>query len=209
MANKPTGTAEEPKTMGDVPVPESADIDAEKVASTDPEPKEDAAPQMLTMTQEQLQKILDDQAAKFEQKLQEMEARANKATEEVEKVGEKVVKRLTAAQEASLEQREEGLLKSKALTESFESDRERMKRVLDAQPKVRTFVPTEGNEIPGKSLLFVCINHYEIFVPKGVFIYVPEQVDRIIKDSLHIPETLGLELRLDLNTGKAEKLLPS
>lgn len=69
-----------------------------------------------------------------------------------------------------------------------------------------SFIPLSGSEKPG-TREFVSINGYELWVPKGVFVEVPMQVDELIREYLHVPEQAAQEYRLDLNTGKADKLI--
>ena len=68
------------------------------------------------------------------------------------------------------------------------------------------FHDLSGSEKPG-TREFVSINGYELWVPKGVFVEVPMQVDELIREYLHVPEQAAQEYRLDLNTGKADKLI--
>ncbi len=69
----------------------------------------------------------------------------------------------------------------------FEKTKNDMKAMLDAQPKVRTFVPLENGEKLGE-FLPVNINGYRLNVPKGVYVDVPQTVADIIAESYNIYE---------------------
>ncbi len=83
---------------------------------------------------------------------------------------------------------------------------ERMKKNLDSQPKVRIYMPLEGQEKAG-TLHPVVLNGYRINVPKGVYIDLPQQVADIVKKSLEQTEAAGLAFRLDMSNSEKQKAL--
>lgn len=80
--------------------------------------------------------------------------------------------------------------------EVFESRKERIKRVLDAQPKVQVFVPRDFGEKAG-AILPVTINGYRFSILKGVMVNVPQGVYDVIKNSMEATERAGAEFALD------------
>lgn len=59
---------------------------------------------------------------------------------------------------------------------------ERMKRALEAQPKVSIMIPLIGGETVG-STESVILNGYRLNIRKGEYVMVPEQVARVIMES--------------------------
>jgi hypothetical protein len=59
---------------------------------------------------------------------------------------------------------------------------ERMRLQLDAQPKVAIMIPLSQGEAAG-STESVILNGYRLNIRKGEYVYVPEQVARVIMES--------------------------
>lgn len=69
---------------------------------------------------------------------------------------------------------------------AVKTDQQRMREVLEAQPKVRMIVPLESGEKLGAQEM-VSINGYQVWVPKGRYVNVPEQIADMLSDYLQIP----------------------
>lgn len=98
----------------------------------------------------------------------------------------------------------------------------RMREVLEKQPKVRILLPLEGKEKRGvvrevmvrgrKEQVYVSgsvetvqLNGYKILIPKGVYMDVPQQVADVLNESMKITQNAGAEFladRLDPATGR-------
>ena len=59
---------------------------------------------------------------------------------------------------------------------------ERMRLHLEAQPKVPIMIPLSQGEVSG-STESVILNGYRLNIRKGEYVYVPEQVARVIMES--------------------------
>jgi hypothetical protein len=78
---------------------------------------------------------------------------------------------------------------------AFQKTADKMKAVLDAQPKVSVYIPLENGEPKGTQLP-VEINGYRVNVPKGVpNVQVPKAVADIVFHSLGIYEDASATLR--------------
>lgn len=82
---------------------------------------------------------------------------------------------------------------------AFQKTAADMKAMLDAQPKVKIYVPLENGE-PKGTLLPVNINGYRVNVPKGVVnVEVPEAIADIVFQSLGIYDEASSALRSQNN----------
>lgn len=117
----------------------------------------------------------------------------------------------------SLKQKEKVAKQSTSRSDEkkWRSDRHKMFEVLESQPKVLMFIPTEGKEKPGKvrvvkdshgmkhyvhvsgAVKAVTINGYQMLIPKGVEVRVPQQVAEMIKESLGIVSEAAQKFKLD------------
>ena len=98
-----------------------------------------------------------------------------------------------------------------------------MKKKLEAQPKVRFLLPLEGSEKQGVvewrtgkngekyqyvvsgSVETVQLNGYKYFIPKGIFVDIPEQVAQVLSESYKLTASAGSNIsmdRIDDKTGK-------
>lgn len=80
----------------------------------------------------------------------------------------------------------------------FESRKAKIKRVLDAQPRVKVFVPRDFGEKAG-AVLPVTINGYRYSILKGVMVDVPQGVYDVIQNSLEMTDRAGQEFLMDRN----------
>lgn len=76
------------------------------------------------------------------------------------------------------------------------SKAEIMKKHLEKQPKVRMFIPLQGQEKAG-TILPVVMNGYRINVPKGMYVDLPQQVADLLTNSFNQTEQAGAAFRLD------------
>lgn len=74
----------------------------------------------------------------------------------------------------------------------YETRKQRIKRLLDSQPKVKVFVPRDFGEKAGAALP-VTINGYTYSVLKGMMVEVPQGVYEVIQNSLEETEKAGTE----------------
>jgi len=96
----------------------------------------------------------------------------------------------------------------------YKSKKEIMRRKLEAQPKVRFFLPITGAERPGVvrevkkngkieqiqisgAVEVVQLNGYKRIIPKGVFVEVPEQIAEVLSDSMIKTQQAGRHLLID------------
>jgi len=98
-----------------------------------------------------------------------------------------------------------------------------MKKRLEEQPKVRFLLPLEGSEKQGVvewrtgkngekyqyvvsgSVETVQLNGYKYFIPKGVFVDIPEQIAQVLSESYKLTAAAGSNIsmdRIDDKTGK-------
>lgn len=71
-----------------------------------------------------------------------------------------------------------------------------MKAILDAQPKVRIFIPFENGENPAQAVKLpqiVNIKGYQFTVPRGQYVEVPQQVADMIQERLESEGKAGRE----------------
>jgi hypothetical protein len=68
------------------------------------------------------------------------------------------------------------------VTTSIEGKAAIMKARLDAQPKVAIMIPLTPGEVSG-STESVILNGYRTNIRKGEYVYVPEQIARVIMES--------------------------
>lgn len=85
------------------------------------------------------------------------------------------------------------------------SDIARTKKTLDAEPKIRFFVPLFEGEKAG-SIHQCFINGYMFSVKKGVMTDVPETVAALLADHYKITGEAGADFRLDLSSNKQDAL---
>jgi hypothetical protein len=88
--------------------------------------------------------------------------------------------------------------------EKYESKKERMKRHLDAQPKVRFLIPLDIGEKKG-AIETVILNGYRYNIPKGEFVEIPQQVADVLSDAYKLTSTAGANIRLDRVDPKTNK----
>jgi hypothetical protein len=136
-----------------------------------------------------------------------------KAREEVSEVKQanEEIKRV-ATLEDNDSPKEKKLLEQRYLTKA-----QIMRKKLMAQPKVRTILPLEPNEKPGKvewrtdkngqkyqkvvsgSFHTVTLNGFKWFIPKGTPTDVPEQVSHILDQAYLRTQAAGRAITLDRN----------
>jgi hypothetical protein len=113
--------------------------------------------------------------------------------------------------------------KEERLTERrWRGKAEKMRAKLEGQPKIRYFIPLEGEEKPGvvrevvvkgrKEFVHVSgaietvqLNGYKTLIPKGRFVNLPQQVAEVLSASVENTQKAGeqfLATRPDPNTGK-------
>ena len=105
---------------------------------------------------------------------------------------------------------------------AWQSKRDRMGRLLEAQPKVGMLLQLEPGEKAGVvesrvvngirefkvisgSIHEKIINGYKWIMPKGVMTQVPQQISELVSRGMNIMATLGVKKsidRIDPNTGK-------
>lgn len=104
----------------------------------------------------------------------------------------------------------------KASVKHWENKAEKMRLILEKQPKVRILVPLEGKERQGVIQLFhnpktnrdeqriisgaiqpVTLNGYAYYVPKGMYVEVPEQIAKVIQDKFKQTSEAGENIRID------------
>ena len=110
----------------------------------------------------------------------------------------------------------------KQVEKMWRSKAERMRSILDKQPKVTVMIPTEGKEKPGvlKKVIIngreeyqhvsgaiktVTLNGYKTIVPKGVYFQVPKQVADVLAESQKQTMAAGSNIlldRIDPKTGR-------
>lgn len=78
----------------------------------------------------------------------------------------------------------------------FESRKDRIRKFLESQPKVKVFVPRDFGEKAG-AVLPVTINGYRYSILKGVMVDVPQGVYEVIQNSLEMTDRAGQEFLLD------------
>lgn len=89
---------------------------------------------------------------------------------------------------------------------AFQATANDMKAVLDAQPKVKIYVPLENGE-PKGTILPVNINGYRVNVPKGVVnVEVPEAIADIVFQSLGIYDEASSALRSQNNPDRPVRM---
>lgn len=88
-----------------------------------------------------------------------------------------------------------------------ESDKKahKMKSILDAQPKVMTLVPLAPGE-NAESWEYVGINGYPIWIKKGVYVEVPQQVAQILAESYNLTYAIGKEHLIDARKDRLDAL---
>ena len=74
---------------------------------------------------------------------------------------------------------------------------EAMRKILEAQPKVVTFIPLDANERRGEATLEVGINGCFYSLPKGRQIEVPTAVAKIVYDHLGLTEEARDQFKVD------------
>ena len=84
------------------------------------------------------------------------------------------------------------------------SKKERMKKILAKQPKIRMMIPLTGKEVKGQAFESVIINGYRTGHkgegtdwPKGVYVDVPKQVADMLEKAYNQTSDLGSSLRAD------------
>jgi hypothetical protein len=78
--------------------------------------------------------------------------------------------------------KEEGATAAVDSAQSHVGKAERMRLHLEAQPKVPIMIPLTPGEVPG-STESVILNGHRLNIRKGEYVYVPEQVARVIMES--------------------------
>jgi hypothetical protein len=73
-------------------------------------------------------------------------------------------------------------IEAAAGTASHGGKAERMRKHLEAQPQVPIMIPLTPGEVAG-STESVILNGYRLNIRKGEYVYVPEQVARVIMES--------------------------
>lgn len=81
----------------------------------------------------------------------------------------------------------------------------KQKEVLDGQKKQGFHIPLSPGEKKG-ALQYCNINGLEMWIPKGRYVQVPEDVRLLLSESLRIDVEAGEEFRLDQNPDKDEAL---
>jgi hypothetical protein len=87
----------------------------------------------------------------------------------------------------------------------FAEGQQAMRKELESQPRVKFFVPLSPGD-PKGAQEFVGINGLFMWVPKGRYIDVPEQVAEILAESLSIDMTAGEDFRMDRDENKQTAL---
>ena len=104
----------------------------------------------------------------------------------------------------------------KIVSKRWENKAEKMRLLLEKQPKVRILVPLEGKERQGVielvhnpktnrdeqhiisgSIQPVTLNGYAYYVPKGTYVEVPQQIAEVIQDKFKQTSEAGENIRID------------
>lgn len=145
----------------------------------------------------------NDQDTEFRKKMDELDAalrRTNELNDQLEKKNNEVTPTFNAGQPVSPAEKQN-------IGQIHKNKAQIMKEKLALQPKIRIFMPLEGREKPG-TLFPVTINGHRMYVPKGMYVDVPEQVADIIKDSLQQTEAaIHNDKEITGNAKKEEMLL--
>lgn len=108
------------------------------------------------------------------------------------------------------------------VNKEFLTKAETMRQKLEAQPKVRFFLPLVGSEKPGVirdimvhgrkeqvvvsgAVEVVQLNGFKTFIPKGRFVEIPQQVADVLSESMMATQQAGADLlidRVDPKTGR-------
>jgi hypothetical protein len=91
----------------------------------------------------------------------------------------------------------------------YMTDVQKMKKHLEAQPKVMIMIPFEAGEKPetAKHIKFsVRLNGYLMEVPRGVRVEVPQQVAEVIWERLESEGRIGQEWRVDRDANRSAAL---
>lgn len=60
--------------------------------------------------------------------------------------------------------------------------KESMRKQLESQKRITVMIPLEGKEKPG-TMFSVILNGYPIYIPKGVYVEVPQQIADVVQES--------------------------
>lgn len=89
------------------------------------------------------------------------------------------------------------------------TDAQKMKKHLDAQPKVKVMIPFDAGvdgSVAKKIPFIVNLNGYRYEIQRGVFVEVPQQIAEIVMERLESEGKIGEEFRLDRNADKQAAL---
>lgn len=106
----------------------------------------------------------------------------------------------TPAEEAGLQRNADRALRA---------DAQKMKKHLEAQPKVSIMIPLDNGIKPedAKKVPFtVNLNGYKMDIPRGEYVDVPKQVADVIRERLESEGKIGSQWRADRDAGHAEAL---
>lgn len=142
------------------------------------------------------------------------------ATIETLKASQTVTTEAAPKRVATLEEKVNPV-EEKQIARQYQDKADTMRRKLEAQPKVRFFLPISEQEKPGvvrevmrngrKEQIYVSgavetvqLNGYKVLIPKGVFVDVPQQVADVLSDAMRLTQNAGANLlidRIDPQTG--------
>lgn len=95
------------------------------------------------------------------------------------------------------------------MAQRYKSRALQMKAILDAQPRVRIFIPFDAGENPSlgaKIPQIVNIRGYQFTVPRGRYVEVPQQVADMIQERLESEQRAGVDHLIDNDPAKLEAL---
>lgn len=181
MSSQKTSTPKQPQVKN--PEPKNSQVTQQATAQTNPTPiSQDEQIKVLSAQVESLQQMLVKQQELQLLREEELDRRLGMQDKQIRKATE------TA---------EEKKRNIEAVREVHENKRQKMRKALAKQPKVRMYVPLEGKE-PVGSFIPVTLNGHRVNVPKGVYVDVPQQVADIIADRFQQIDDAGKKYRLDL-----------
>lgn len=157
--------------------------------------------------------LLDDEDTAEEAEETEEEAADEESTDEVESEEEAEDSEEAEEEEPAPKPKAKVAAKAKVpekpklnADQGLKSDIAHTKAILDAEEKVRFYVPLFEGEKPGG--IHQCfINGYMFAVKKGVMTEVPLTVATLLADHYKITAEAGADFRLDLNDRKSDALL--